>query len=105
MPVTYEQINIEEAKEYFLVPIQEKESLYYLGNKNKLNAMKIVMDAALVIATGGIGSKDEDSKETKCYIFLNTDKIGCEKILQDIDVLMDVGFKSVHEKKDNKDIK
>jgi len=102
MPVTYESIHIEEAQEYFLVPIKDQDSLFYLGNKNKLNALKIAMDASKVIATSGVASVNEDESGTRCYILLDTDKTGCEEIMNEVDQVL-VGNLGI--KNDKNDIK
>lgn len=82
MPEDKNEVTIEDADEYFLVPIQDQSSFYYLGGRTHLNALMISMEASLVIATTGIGAKPgEDTKGTKCYIILNTDGEGCLKVI------------------------
>lgn len=98
MPVSYDDIKIESAQEYFLVPIKDQESFYYLGNKNKLNALKIVMEASKVIATGGVANKDEEDTDetgTRCYILIDADRDECQDILKQVDEVMIKGIKNV----------
>ena len=86
MPVSYDDIKIEDAKDYYLIPLKDNGSVFYLGNSARLFAFKIVADASLVTATGGILSNDEPLKDgTKLYLFLDTDKAGVEEIMRKVE--------------------
>ena len=60
-------IEIEKAKDYYLVPLKDQEALFYLGNADKLQQLRIVLPDKKVVATSGV------SGET-CYLLLDMDE-------------------------------
>lgn len=65
---------IEFANQYFLVPFKDQSSLHFIGDRDALNALLIVMDATIV-ATAGIG-------EESCYVIVDLDESQCEEVLK-----------------------
>jgi hypothetical protein len=68
----YDKLEIEEAEKYYLVPIKDQESLFWIGDKKHLLALEIVMDASKVIATTGVTGES-------CYILVDMDNKECEE--------------------------
>jgi len=69
-----EILNIEDAKKYYLVPMKDQESLYWVGNKKRLLSLEMVMDAKSVIATAGINTET-------CYIMVDMTGDECKELL------------------------
>lgn len=66
--------DIEFAKQYFLVPIEDQESLFFLGNRDMLQSLLMVMDAPIV-ATSGV------YPET-CYLMVGLNNYQCTEIIK-----------------------
>jgi len=63
----------ESAKQYFLVPLKEQESLFFIGDKDAFDALMIVMDAP-VVATAGINTET-------CYVIVDLTNEQCEEVI------------------------
>lgn len=68
-------IEIEIAKEYFIVPLKDQESLFYLGTPKKLQQLRIVMDDKKIVATSGIEGE-------RCYLLLDMNEAEVKDILE-----------------------
>jgi len=64
---------IEPAEQYFLVPIQSPESLFFIGDRKALEALQEVMPEDKIVATAG---RTHDG----CYILVNGDNDYCTKM-------------------------
>jgi hypothetical protein len=69
------ELIIEDAKKYYLVPMKDQESLYWVGDKKKLLSLEIVMEARDIVATAGINTET-------CYIMVNKTGDECKELLQ-----------------------
>jgi hypothetical protein len=74
MPKTYEELDIEIAKEYYLGSLTGSD-LFYVGDYSHFNALKTVLPAELIVATTG---KDVE----RCTLLLATNDEECKKIIE-----------------------
>ena len=72
--ITYESLQIEDAEDYYLVPLKDQESLHYIGNKRRLQLIQMVMDAKHVVATAGVNTKT-------CYIMVDLSRDEIEEVI------------------------
>ena len=63
-------LTLEPAEQYFLVPIKDPESLFFIGGKESLEVLQEVMPEGKVVATAG---RTHDG----CYILVNGDNDYC----------------------------
>lgn len=84
---------IEDAKKYYLVPMKEQESLYWIGGKKNLLALQMVMDEKDIVATAGINTET-------CYILVNKNNEECEELRKQMKEVMRNADNKSNTKKD-----
>lgn len=88
-------LDIDDAKRYYLVPIKEMESLYWVGDKKNLLALEMVMDAKDVVATTGVNTES-------CYIIVNKTNEECEELRRKMKEVLKKGKDADNKRKPKK---
>ena len=91
-------LDLEDAKKYYLVPLKNQESLYWIGDKKHLLALEMVMDAKDVVATTEINTET-------CYILVNKTNEECEELRKQMKEVLKKGSDADNKGKPKEDKK
>ena len=67
---------IEPALEYFLVPLKDQESLFFVGDRQKMDKVLEVMDEKDIAATTGVNGD-------RCYVLVAYDNDKCTSVIEE----------------------
>lgn len=65
---------LKEAKKYFLVPMDEQKSLYYIGGPNKMLFFEMANDEKMVMASTGVNTEE-------CYLLIKGTGKDCDLMI------------------------
>lgn len=68
-------IDLEDAKNYFLCPINEPEKTYLIGDKDMMNHLASIMEKGDLISTAGVMHEE-------CFLLVTWDDNKCEEMIK-----------------------
>ena len=86
---------IETAEKFYLVPLKDQESLYWVGGPKNMLALEMVMDEKDEVARGGINTET-------CYIIVNKTGEECDELLNKMREIMRKGQDADNKRKPKK---